>query len=251
VSWSNFSSLLAIAEIKTGVIPWYHQPIAAVAAARGSEITIVAAESLEGTRSTKPTTYSVPPADFLSAALPGKSLQELPNNLTHAWNNLVSKELGFRFTEPGLVPLVTSQDSILITTGPSEVTLAGWGKAEELIHGLLKAIQAEESYHRPVRQAFRLPDGTIGFEMVAGEENEIPRPAVGECTSALDLTVCRSETAASISTSREKAQVALNSPVWHVQIGERYLKQTTLSLSALTATRSGEAIVIRARLAPE
>jgi hypothetical protein len=234
---------LALLEIGEGAVSWYRQPLAAAVTADGSEVTILTAPDIEHLPS-KTVPAGFPAAAEMSFTLPGAPLAGLPPDVSAEWNALLVLRLGFKHTAPHLIGPAAGRDSVFLSITETGAAFGATGSTQSLKDTLQEALAAEEAYLRPQERAFRLPDGTIGREVVPGEERETTSPAPGSCTEAAALAVCTNGSAVAIGTTADRARQALEPGPWHVRLGEKYLRGLPFKLKAAAATGdSGTAVI--------
>jgi hypothetical protein len=139
------------------------------------------------------------------------------------------------------------QEAILVSVQGQKAVIAVVGDKAAFAADIRDAIKAEEPYTRPVKHAFRLPDGTIGFEIVAGEQRDTFSGPASACQQDYGLWLCQSNTAAALSNDRSLAEKSLNDTSWQVRLGSKHLADLPIPLQGLIATGSESSAVIHAK----
>jgi hypothetical protein len=240
---------LAIMTAQAGSIPWYDQPFSAVAIEADNEIEIRYAGRGASVIAADYPAPPFPPENQLTAVLPGIIINDLPEQLKNGWNTLIISRLHLEQSQPDIFKAAAQHNNILVSIQGDQAVIAVQGGKGKFINGFIESIKAEEAYRRPERRAFRLPDGTIGYEMIAGQEQEITPPAAGACTAAGALILCAGEKTAAVGTEETITRAALAPAGWHIRVGARYLHEAALPLHAVVAAGDGKTAVIRVQLA--
>lgn len=248
---------LFIATVTDGSPPFMTPPFSLIAASEENELTIVAAQgtylpSLSHASLALADTVGSSGAADLSVALPSELFNQLPRELAVAWHNLLRQYLNFEHTDPGLLAAaVQSKGGLTIKLiGDSAVLGVETGGAQ-FAAAARASLEAEEAYLRPSRRAFRLPDKSIGFELVPGEPQDLfSNKLMGDgCQPALSLWLCEAGDRASLANDQGLAEAALRSEPRHVLLREKYARSLPLPLAAFAATATADGnIVIQAKL---
>jgi hypothetical protein len=196
------------------------------------------------------TASRVPEQGEIALAVPGSALGNLPPEILREWNALLHSRLNFIHTAPDILAAASGQELVSLYLGEKGASLGVRGAPNAFLTATNKAIVAEEAYRRPEPRAFRLPDGTIGRELVPGEERETTAPQEGSCAeTGIGVVVCRSGNAAAIGSGQDLALNSLKSAPWHILVGENYLKAAGLPVGAISAIGDSEGAIIRLKLA--
>jgi len=198
--------------------------------------------------------------DYLAANLPGTTIQSVAGQFSQSWNDIFYQKLNFNQTKPAIFSFLTTQQTISLTLTQDNASLAIFGQPELLAAAAHQWIQDEETYSRPTKQAFRLPDKTLGYELVPGEPQPVLSPPdQSGCRSPLhdnvSLWLCQGKLGVSIGTSLAAAQqelTNLSTNTRQLSIGSTYLEQLDLSpinlLQSLTYYNSGPYTIITGQL---
>lgn len=168
----------------------------------------------------------------LQVALPSAVLSYLPEKNTAPWETVIQKKLGFEKTHPNLRELIAKEQGVTLVMDGDNLGLGIQTQNPAAVANIFKAWFASEEAHRhPNRRAFRLPDGTIGYEKTAGAAAPaFPSEFDHEnCLESLlpDLKVwlCKGESSLSLSSQKSIAQQvrsALPGATWVLQLGQEY-----------------------------
>jgi len=198
--------------------------------------------------------------DFLSFSLPGATIQSVSTQLANDWNRLLHQRLGFINTKPPLVDFLGKVQTSSLAITDEQTSLAIIGDPSYLNSAWEHWLQDEEAYSRPQRKAFRLPDRTLGYELVKGDSQPVlAQPDSSGCRRPINETIklwlCQNNQGLAVGTNRDTTLHALDSittTAQQVSIGNHYLQQIELPLiqhlHALTYFSFGEYTIITASL---
>jgi hypothetical protein len=160
---------------------------------------------------------AAPQVDELSVALPGHSLGLLPPAYSAAWSKILHEKLHFSLTRPDILRYVSQFSQVALRVSGSEAGLGVYSAPEAFATAATNWVQEEERRQRPAQRAFRLPDGSLGYEKVPGEAISVWSEVVEDgCQTPLSgrttLWLCRSDSAAALATSKAVAQQLLIAP---------------------------------------
>ncbi|HBE90273.1 MAG TPA: hypothetical protein DDW41_03635 [Candidatus Andersenbacteria bacterium] len=171
--------------------------------------------------------------DYLSLNLSGATIQLITNQFNAQWNDIIQSKLGLSKTKPPITALLAAQQTISLTLSGAEASIAIIGDPTALKTTLSNWLSNEEAFSRPQKSAFKLPDGTIGYELVKGElQTVLSDPDQEGCqapvTASVTLWLCQNNQGISFGTGRSLAQQALtniNPNHNSISIGRQYLSQ--------------------------
>jgi hypothetical protein len=137
-----------------------------------------------------------------------------------SWNEILITSFGFAKTRPAIFQSLLGGESFFIHLDDIGVAIGLTDTSQAFISSAQKWLEEEERRHRLVTRAFRLPDGTIGFEQVAGEPASILSldPSLPQCfgpqgadLGALkDSWLCRNGSHVILASNREMLEIALS-----------------------------------------
>ncbi len=187
----------------------------------------------------------------LLVALHSKVLSVIPEELRRGWNNSILAKLGFVETKPDIINYLGRINSrIIIDITEENATIAAVDKSGDFVSTAKDWVQQEERHTRPRRRAFRLPDGTLGYEMVPGQIRSLFVDIFdsGGCRRAsfaarkaskqqqgqeIEFWLCAADGRVALGSSRDMALSGVKellSPQrhWRVVVGTAYLEKTAL-----------------------
>lgn len=160
---------------------WFDEPTIVMATRQGSDIKFIAQQTDSPHPNPLP---SLPTTHSVSLAVPGSALAGLPQPLQDTWNELLRARLGFTATAPDIISTIAGYSRVVIEVndaGTHVGIVAGEaGEAERWAKMAEGWVVDEDRFRRPVTQAFRLPDRTVGHEIVAG----LPGAVWGDASDA-------------------------------------------------------------------
>lgn len=183
-------------------------------------------------------------------SVPGSALAVLPPALQASWDALLHQKLHFTHTKPEIFRHLMTADRVVILMRGDDLAL-GIAPAEQgEAAPLHRWVQDEERYSRPHEQAFRLPDGTIGRELVPGLAGDVFRePDATGCRAPLEgkttLWLCERAGMVLLATDQSLAQqLPVAAPVqWLVQLHEAALQAIEhLNINGITALGAGNKV---------
>lgn len=164
----------------------------------------------------------------LLALVPGYVLKLLPQGLTSIWNAWLAEKLHFSYTHPNLMAALASFDHVIVKNSGENVTLGAIGNPEKFL-GLAETWFSQEiAASQPVTAAFRLPDGTLGYEKRPGDLTVIFGPPGADGCSKSDPAVaafrlCRAENIAfliGLSDPSSITDLSVSAPNdWYIDLG--------------------------------
>ncbi len=205
-------SPLGIAQVSQNSLPYIDRAYAAIAYWKRGRINIDAAlGSREIAKIEQGVISEESDNNKLDIAIQSGVLQFAPTEIIIQWEQQAAALFGFKNTTPAILRDLVSQDRIAITQGEKEggefIAISVDGKPEDAYAKIESWLLAEAAYDTPIKKAFRLPDGTLGYEYVPGGiEDESVRGARG-CHSVLQhektLWVCITDTRTMLTTDKD------------------------------------------------
>ncbi len=205
-----------------------------VATNRGQEIKFAFAQTLSDLPVFSITSPPLPAGDdYLSLNLSGTNIQSIVAQFNLKWDDLLSTKLGLIKTKPALTALLASQQTVSLTISGSNISIAMIGEPNTLKNTISHWLSNEEAFSRPQKNAFKLPDGTLGYELVKGPLlSVLSEPDQTGCQAPaspnVKLWLCQSSQGVSFGTSQSSAQQALsaiNPSQQAISIGRQYLSK--------------------------
>lgn len=198
-------------------------------------------------QSTSSRSFPEPSANQLSLLAPTDVFNAIPPDLIQAWQLQFQEKLGFTKTQADLLSAATKEDRLALHLSDQGTSITTQGPhTDQLLDQLTLFIQQEEAYIRPIAKAFQLPDGTIGYERVPGDLEEVISSTKDSdgCYSPLpgrtSLWICHQQNRLSLATSRDLAMEQLGlltDKTWRLSIGSKHLESIfddlSISLAAL------------------
>lgn len=187
----------------------------------------------------------------LQFAIPGHILTILPGHMQEQWERHVIEQLGLTASRPKIVKGVEQFTRVMLVTGKEEAAIGATGTASTPFRQQAESwLVAEQGYRSPTTVAFRLPDGTLGYEKRPGaapltwqatSDSTCQTTTVGE----VQYWLCQTGDAAAVGRSEASARYVLGqlgSPTtWQVHLtGDQVQKIAPLPITALTLSSAGE-----------
>jgi hypothetical protein len=174
---------LLIAQVEQNVPPFSDTPLFAIASRSSNGVRLLITD--------KQRTGTVPLSAIPSASndtriiLPGRHLATLPRRLQLLWNQQLRTNLGFVQTTPDIVAAL-SQHSVAAIVMNDQATAIGTTTDDDSFSIAVAAlVQSEERHGRLIRNSFRLPDGTRGFEWVPGPIEPVFQESIDGCRAPI------------------------------------------------------------------
>lgn len=181
------------------------------------------------TLSAKPVGPHEQEMNVLQVAIPSHLLTGLADNLKAVWNQRIADRLGFRKSTPNFIDYLSQYQNLDYVEDGSGVALAVRGAADSFEKAALDWMLNEDRRSRPARKAFKLPDGSLGYEQVPGASQAILMPYNGLCRAPIagkmSLWLCRKDGVAALGTNES--------------LTERMLTNKSASDVAVTADVAG------------
>lgn len=220
---------LAIASASPGVWPGIDSGVQAIADFEGSQLRMKAVfdQSNLADRPFSKISPIPPSSDELSFVLPTAFFGQLPSGTLEQWDELLQQKLALTKTRPDIMTELIQHDHIIVSIIGEQTAIGVRGQPDRFLANLRTWLEAEDAFKRPVRQPFRLPDNSLGYQYVPNETRPLFTPNVDQdgCLEPLvdrnQLWLCHQGQAAIIATSRQTALelLAANSNQWHLRLG--------------------------------
>lgn len=217
--------------ITHGITP---MAVVGVSANRGQEVKFVSAQTLADIPVFSIASPSLPANEnYLSLNLSGSTIQSMVNQFNADWDDVIRSKLGLTQTKPPITALLAAQQTASLTLSGNDASIALIGDPAALKTAISGWLSNEEAFSRPQKSAFKLPDGTMGYELVKGQlQPVLSDPDQEGCqapiTPVVNLWLCQDSRGVALSTKRHLAQQALTSidPNHHsISVGRQYLGQ--------------------------
>lgn len=188
------------------------------------------------------------PSYGLKFALSGKMLSHIPARLQTASLAKMMDNLHINRKQSDLAALIKKATFIAGVSNHNETGLAIMGESTGLATAMQNIVAAEEGYYHPQRGAFRLPDGSIGFEFRPGTPSAVWSQVNESCGyyngQNHQWWVCNNGKMASLGTSQPVAQMLLapyDERIWTFTIGQDTVPENLRpAIKAITATGTSE-----------
>jgi|GEM_PF-6840901 hypothetical protein len=199
-------------------------------------------------------------ANYLAINILGSTIQSVSAQFSDEWNKIIYSKLGFSVTKPPIISYMTVQQtsSMIITNEKAALAIIGDSNAlKDVFHQWMKD---EEAYLRPQKRAFKLPDGTLGYELVKGDSQVVlAEPDSSGCleslSEAIKLWLCVSDKGVAVATNKAAAVQELSSisaSIQRVALGSDYLQHIDFlpikHLKSLAVYSSGQYTILTAKL---
>lgn len=148
----------------------------------------------------------------LLVALPSSFLSAVPSQLKQEWNHLLEEKLVISHARSTVLEEVPAYASVSVAVQGEDISLAVLDFGNQFKPTVEKWGAQETAYHAPTRRAFRLPDGTLGYESIPGELEAFLTLAASEAgceggrNEILQLWLCRHGNWAAVSRNQALAQ---------------------------------------------
>ncbi len=127
--------------------------------------------------------------DF-TVQIPAKYLATIPSVMKQQWQERIAKELGLIHTKPKFITSVNSESHIFVMNNArGDIAFALKGNTNQFVSDVREHIEREAGYDNPVKQSFRLPDGTLGYEYVPSEVSNLWSEDKNGCMKAQSSNV--------------------------------------------------------------
>lgn len=213
--------------------------IVGVSVNRGQEVKFVSAKTLADIPVFSITSPALPAnEDYLSLNLSGSTIQSIITQFNADWDDVIRSKLSLTQTKPAITALLAAQQTASLTLSGNDASIAMMGDPAALKTAINNWLSNEEAFSRPQKSAFKLPDGTMGYELVKGQlQAVLSDPDQEGCqapvTPVVNLWLCQNSRGVALSTQRHLAQQALSGidPNHHsISIGRQYLSQLELPI---------------------
>lgn len=126
------------------------------------------------------------------------------DTLEEVWEPFIRSALGFTWTKPKFIHDMSALPNVLVIVSGNDVLLGSLGSRDGAQDIFQRWMNGEIAYNNPVKHAFKLPDGTYGFEYIPGsgdlnfsQDNNVKNCAFIELR-AKKLQLCKDEQMAAI-----------------------------------------------------
>lgn len=199
--------------------------ITIVGSSGGGQLKVLIGEDIESLLSAK-RVKRYAPDDGLYVALPSHIMSLLPLPLQSAWNSALIKRFGFTAISPEMITYLSQFEEMNIRISDEDALIAVVGPLESVMEGVSKWLEEEEGRRKPKRKAFKLPDGTLGYEQVPSQVGDIIQLEEDGCYQAknsfIKIRVCSSGDRVFISTNeqwiKDWKSVVLDESGWTVSM---------------------------------
>lgn len=180
------------------------------------------------------------PASGLELALGSQALAAIPTDILTRWQEELVNRFALKRSRPALVKELEGFDTVAAVLDADDVAIGARSASASFIQTAEGWLQAEQGYQSPSTVAFRLPDGTLGYEKRPSHA-PITWQIVGDgacrTTTLAEVSywLCRQAEAGALAKSesgarRVLAALSADTP-WHVRLGATVAdKLTTLPI---------------------
>jgi hypothetical protein len=154
------------------------------------------------------------PAD-LEVSIYSGLLDTIDTPFFHQWEEKMWQSLHLEKTRPNLTGLLGDQASLYVATRGADTVLRVTDTSSAAALSIMSGwINKEDAYFRPQKRVFKLPDGSIGYEVIPGNIKDIMSvPDADNCRKGVlkevSLWVCLKGDSAAISTTKDLALSSL------------------------------------------
>lgn len=173
----------------------------------------------------------------LHAALPGSFIAQLPPEVKNDWNEFLRREFHFTASRPDIVSDLSTFSHAEVHVTAASSSLVSKAETDKFLQLVQEWASQEIAHRNPVTGAFRLPDGTLGYE-------KRPSPATAAFTEPPDsggcrggllpaTFLCKNADGALLTTTRDGASQAASFPPfpgaqWYVILDETFSRKVAL-----------------------
>lgn len=191
-----------------------------------------------------PSPPSLAPPPGFALSIPGSVLPFLPLDSKDQWNQYFWQKLHLTSSQPDLISALTSFSRVQAQGTETGTTLGVIGEEENFVKLADTWVAQEVAYTHPVTRAFRLPDGTLGYEKrPAPVAAAFVGPAVrkGCRSSELSLFLCQSADQTALGTTPTAADSKVEfepfiSASWYITLSNAFTGKLALpGISGLVA----------------
>ncbi len=193
------------------------------------------ADDRSATRSEEPAETTM--SQLAVRGAPSSVIDRLPANILNAWEEKISQSFNIGGGSMSFASLLREQEGFGLSVEQGGMAVSITGEPERFKSALAAQIKEEVSFNNPVRKAFRLPDGTLGYEYVPGDGNAIWREEGGGCYSNNDLGsslwLCQANNQAALAQDHQAAVAMLNMqppPGWQIVINSPFTDQLQFAM---------------------
>jgi hypothetical protein len=175
--------------------------------------------------------------DELQVAIKSQSLGLLPVEMQQQWNVFYAESFGFHKTKPKFIESLFQHETIYLGYQSNNPVIVIKNNPQQFIDTAKEWVQDEESYSRPQKRAFQLPDKTLGYEQIPGDPRDVFKYDDNQCQHAswpdlepnemLHLWLCENDSQVALARSKETAlkaatQAIISDGQWHIHLGSKY-----------------------------
>lgn len=166
----------------------------------------------------------------LDITVPGNLFLALPMSLRVGWNDLLWRRLHLTAIRPDIASYISQFKTVHINLTSAEVTLGVRGAPDAFTETIKTWWQDNERNGRPTQRSFRLPDGTLGRELVPGEPRPLFMPVDSSCQAdgeaEDDFWLCQKGNQAILSSAEAKARLTdiASTDTWRVAVAPRQIQ---------------------------
>lgn len=237
-------ALLRISPHTVSVLP---EGLRAVAVAQRRGVTVIG-RSRDAWPIFRVNTPAEPSPHGLAVTLPGARLAGLPADAVERWQKDLVARLSLDTSMPRLEQALAPYASVTLATDGATGVIAAVGSPDAFAQLTATWVSAEQGYRTPATAAFRLPDGTLGYEKRPSEVKLAWPPAGQDGCHYLALPfqnywLCRVGEASAFGTNPRLAQATLAqlppTGSWRARFGADFLDKlisspfTTLEVASL------------------
>ena len=169
-------------------------------------------------------------SDTIFILVPGQALTLLPKGLAGNWNTWLAENLKLSHTQPNLLADLTTLDRLVMESSGDTITVGAQGNPENFLSMAETWFSQEKAASQPVTRAFRLPDGTLGYEKQPAPPPKIFGPPgadgcrVSQERAVAAFRLCQAGNLAFLTTSPELALLTKLSHLpaehsWQIELG--------------------------------
>ncbi len=167
---------LSIAVVKQGAIPEADHTYYLLAfSRRGGIVGVVQSGEISGDVKT-PIMVNASHNAKLQVSLPSDILSYIPESQLNLWQPKLESSFDFIKTHPSFVNELKRHTMFTVMMSDRAASLGVVGQPQLFTDAVSQWLSQEDAYYRPRKQAFRLPDGGLGYEVVPGKSRTVLSP---------------------------------------------------------------------------
>lgn len=225
-------------EVEAGAWPFIDQPYGALAyqEQQGIRVHIRPGNNFERGL-VKDSIDVLPSFEGLEVEVSGVTLALAPEFLRDEWEKQLLETFQFANTTPAFMKTLSASNAMGIAERGEHAAIGVRTGAPEFTREVHRWIAEELSYQHLTRQAFRLPDGTVGYEYAPTAVSPVftpsrSNPACATTKVNTELWLCSNDRQAVLATEAELGEHLLTAlaqtSTWRVHIPAAYLQQFPL-----------------------